>query len=191
MTFDIKLVAIDFVNRRSDNDEIRLTGFGFFGRRLAVNQIVGQTGCRVFADERRIAADIAAARKKLGREPLFLVQFIVEMQPRRAFDAQLKFFLRVIKKPVNIGIGAQLIDFRTSRVSVKSESRRSAPEAAQNDHPHIRRVVADGSEHGRVKRMTALERSQIEMLPDSFEYFPVRNRLVPDALLIHRFKNAL
>ena len=36
-----ELVAVDLVDRRSDDDEIRLAGFGFFRRRLATDEVLG------------------------------------------------------------------------------------------------------------------------------------------------------
>jgi len=159
MTFDIQLVTINLVDRRADDNEICFPLLAFLGRRFAVDQVFGQTGSRFLARLRRRSADVTAARKKFGREPLFLVQLAVGVERREASDANLKSFLRVIKKPVNIRICPQLVDFGRARVGVKSEPRRPAPETAQDNHPQIGRVVANRSEDGRMKRMLALKRS--------------------------------
>src|SRR5689334_23317451 len=98
MPLDIHFKTINFVNRRGYDHEICLAGFGFLVRRFAVDQIFWQPRSRLFTDLRRSLANITATRKKLGREPLLLVQLALDMKRRPALYTDLEFILRMKEK---------------------------------------------------------------------------------------------
>jgi hypothetical protein len=90
-----------------------------------------------------------------------------------AFNTDLKFFFRVVKKPIDVRICLYLIYFGRAEMRMKGEHWRSAPESSQDHDAQTRLTVADRAEHGKMKRMPSLQSAEIEIFPDFFQNFAV------------------